>query len=48
MNEHTSNSYIGELHAAYQSSIGSTGFGVDVARETLVSNNLGERDRTNL
>jgi len=46
MNEHTSNSYIGELHAAYQSSIGSTGFGVDVARETLVSNNLGERDRT--
>jgi len=45
MNEHTSNSYIGELHASYQSSIGTSGIGVDFARETLVSNNLGERDR---
>lgn len=45
MNEHRSNSYIGELHASYNSKAGVTGFGVDYAKETLVSNNLGERDR---
>jgi len=45
MNEHTSNSYIGELHTSYTSKAGVTGFGIDLARETLVSNNLGERDR---
>jgi iron complex outermembrane receptor protein len=45
MNEHRSNSYIGEMHASYNSKAGVTGFGVDYAKETLVSNNLGERDR---
>ncbi|MFT6336779.1 MAG: iron complex outermembrane receptor protein [Halioglobus sp.] len=45
MNEHRSNSYIGELHASYTSKAGVTGFGVDYAKETLVSNNLGTRER---
>ncbi|MFT4535601.1 MAG: vitamin B12 transporter [Saprospiraceae bacterium] len=45
MNEHRSNSYIGELHASYNSKAGVTGFGVDYAKEKLVSNNLGERER---
>lgn len=46
MNTHRSNSYIGELHTAYNSTLGTTGLGIDFAKETLVSNNLGERDRT--
>ncbi len=45
MNNHRGNSYIGELHASYNSKIGITGFGVDYTKETLVSNNLGERER---
>jgi len=45
MNEHRGNSYIGELHTSYVSKAGMTGFGIDYARETLVSNNLGERER---
>lgn len=45
MNNHRSNSYIGELHASYTSKVGITGFGLDYAKETLVSNNLGERER---
>ena len=45
MNNHKSNSYIGELHASYNSKNGITGFGVDYTKETLVSNNLGERER---
>ena len=45
MNEHKSNSYIGELHASYNSNAGVSGFGVDYSKETLVSNNLGERER---
>ncbi len=44
-NEHRSNSYIGELHASYNSKAGVTGFGVDYAKETLESNNLGKRAR---
>ncbi|MDF1698774.1 MAG: TonB-dependent receptor [Saprospiraceae bacterium] len=46
MNTHRSNSYIGELHTSYVSDLGTTGLGVDVSRETLNSNNLGERERT--
>ncbi|MEM9545988.1 MAG: TonB-dependent receptor [Bacteroidota bacterium] len=46
MNEHRSNSYIAELHSSYSSKLGVTGFGVDLSRETLNSNNLGERERT--
>jgi len=46
MNEHRSNTYIGELHSSYASALGVTGIGLDVSRETLSSNNLGERART--
>ena len=45
MNNHKGNSYIGELHASYNSKIGVSGFGVDYTKETLESNNLGERER---
>jgi vitamin B12 transporter len=46
MNEHRSNSYIAELHSTYLSRYGETGLGLDFNRETLSSNNLGERKRT--
>lgn len=46
MNEHTGNAYNAELHFTYTSSYGISGWGVDVSRETLVSNNLGDRQRT--
>jgi len=45
MNEHKSNSYIGELHGTYISKLGVSGIGVDFTKETLSSNNLGERER---
>lgn len=45
MNSHTGNVYNGELHASYTSSAGITGVGVDLSRQTLSSNNLGERQR---
>ena len=46
MNTHRGNTYIGELHASYNSAFGTTGFGLDLNRETLSSNNLGERERS--
>lgn len=46
MNEHRSNSYIGEVHSSYTSTLGTTGFGIDLSKETLSSNNLGERERS--
>ena len=46
MNKHTSNTYNGELHASYSSSLGTTGIGLDISQETLVSNNLGDRERS--
>ena len=49
-NLHISNKVGAELNASYSSSIGTTGFGIDIAKVFLTSNNLGSRDRfmTNL
>ncbi|NQX86516.1 MAG: TonB-dependent receptor [Flavobacteriaceae bacterium] len=44
-NLHISNKVGAEINASYKSSVGITGFGVDVAKVYLSSNNLGERDR---
>ena len=44
-NLHISNKVGAEVNAAYESSLGITGFGVDVAQVYLSSNNLGDRDR---
>ena len=45
-NLHISNKIGFELNGSYKSSIGDTGFGIDIASVTLSSNNLGNRDRT--
>lgn len=44
-NLHISNKVGAELNASYNSSIGVTGFGIDIAKVFLTSNNLGSRDR---
>ena len=44
-NLHISNKIGAELNASYNSSIGITGFGIDLAKVFLTSNNLGSRDR---
>ncbi len=44
-NLHISNKIGAEVNAAYTSSAGITGFGVDVAQVYLSSNNLGDRQR---
>lgn len=44
-NLHISNKVGGEINTSYQSSLGTTGFGVDVAKVYLSSNNLGDRNR---
>ena len=44
-NLHQTNKIGAEISASYQSNIGITGFGVDVAKVYLSSNNLGQRDR---
>lgn len=44
-NLHRSNKIGGEINASYTSKLGVTGFGVDVAKVFLNSNNLGQRDR---
>ncbi|WP_347173256.1 TonB-dependent receptor plug domain-containing protein [Polaribacter uvawellassae] len=44
-NLHISNKIGAELNASYNSSAGITGFGIDVAKVFLTSNNLGSRDR---
>ena len=44
-NLHQTNKVGVELNASYKSSIGITGFGVDVAKVYLSSNNLGSRNR---
>jgi len=46
MNEHTGNTYNGELHVSHTNKLGVTGLGIDASRETLVSNNLGDRRRS--
>lgn len=44
-NLHQSNKVGAEVNASYASDLGTTGFGVDVAKVYLSSNNLGKRDR---
>lgn len=44
-NLHISNKVGAELNASYSSSMGITGFGIDLAKVFLTSNNLGFRDR---
>ena len=45
-NLHITNKIGVETNASYTSNIGITGFGLDVSRVSISSNNLGERDRT--
>lgn len=44
-NLHISNKIGAQINASYSSSIGVTGFGVDVANVTMDSNRLGDRER---
>lgn len=44
-NLHQTNKIGAEVNASYASNIGITGFGVDLAKVYLASNNLGNRDR---
>ncbi|MCF1190519.1 TonB-dependent receptor [Mangrovimonas sp. AS39] len=44
-NLHITNKVAAELHGSYSSSLGTTGFGVDLAQVYLSSNNLGDRER---
>ena len=44
-NLHQTNKIGAEVNASYKSKLGVTGFGVDVAKVYLSSNNLGQRDR---
>lgn len=44
-NMHIGNNIGGEVNASYQSSLGTTGVGVELRNEKLRSNNLGERER---
>ena len=44
-NLHQSNKIGAELNASFISNLGTTGFGIDVAKVYLSSNNLGSRDR---
>ena len=45
-NLHVTNKVGVETNASYTSNIGITGFGLDVSKVSISSNNLGERDRT--
>ena len=44
-NLHITNKVGAEANASYNSNLGITGFGVDVSRVSISSNNLGQRDR---
>lgn len=44
-NMHIGNNLGGEINASYPSSLGITGLGVELRKEFLVSNNLGNRNR---
>lgn len=44
-NLHISNKVGAEMNVSYKSKLGTTGFGVDLAKVYLSSNNLGDRDR---
>ena len=45
-NLHITNKVGGAIDASFNSTIGTTGFGIDIAKVTIVSNNLGNHDRT--
>ncbi|CAI8397481.1 MAG: Vitamin B12 transporter BtuB [Flavobacterium sp. SCGC AAA160-P02] len=45
-NLHISNKVGAEFHMSYRSKLGITGFGIDLAKVYLQSNNLGDRERT--
>ena len=44
-NLHITNKFGAEANASYNSNLGVTGFGLDVSRVSISSNNLGKRDR---
>ena len=44
-NMHIGNNMGGEMNASYNSSLGTTGLGVELRKEFLASNNLGHRER---
>ena len=44
-NLHQTNKVGGEINASFKSSLGTTGFGIDIAKVYLSSNNLGKRNR---
>ncbi len=44
-NMHLGNNVGGEVNASYESAIGTTGLGVELRKEFLVSSKLGQRDR---
>ena len=44
-NFHTTNKVGTEVNASYNSNIGVTGFGIDISKTYISSNNLGKRDR---
>jgi iron complex outermembrane receptor protein len=44
-NFHITNKIGAELNTSIQSNIGTTGFGIDIARVSIASTNLGDRDR---
>ncbi len=44
-NMHIGNNVGGEINGSYESSLGTTGLGVELRKEFLASNNLGHRDR---
>ena len=45
-NLHITNKIGGEFNATYNSNIGITGFGIDIAQVSISSNNLGDHNRT--
>jgi len=45
-NLHITNKIGGEFNATYNSNIGATGFGIDIAQVSISSNNLGDHNRT--
>lgn len=45
-NLHITNKVGGEVNTSFNSKIGTTGFGVDLAKVYITSNNLGDHDRT--
>ncbi|UZT98265.1 TonB-dependent receptor [Chryseobacterium fluminis] len=44
-NMHIGNNIGGEVNGSYQSSLGTTGLGIELRKEFLASNNLGNRER---